>query len=140
MSEAVSDAPAQGELRVVSLICYGLFLLALVNGITAIAGVILAYIKRDEARGTVWESHMRNLIRVFWVGVVLAGAALVLILPALSTLIYALIATDGHPPPPLVGGLVATVPILWLAGLAFLVWYLYRTIGGFARALDGKAY
>ncbi|MEJ0040969.1 MAG: hypothetical protein WDM81_01490 [Rhizomicrobium sp.] len=140
MSDAISGVPARGELRAVSLICYGLFLFALVNGITAIAGVVLAYIKRDEARGTIWESHLRNLIRVFWIGVALAFAALALVLPALSTLIYALIATDGHPPPPLVGGLVATVPILWLGGLAFLVWYLYRTIGGFARALDGKPY
>ncbi|MEI9990856.1 MAG: hypothetical protein WDM86_12525 [Rhizomicrobium sp.] len=136
----MSEVPARGELRVVVLIAYGLFLLALVNGVTAIAGVILAYLKRDEARGTIWEGHLRNLIWVFWIGVVVACAALALILPALSTLVFSLIATNGNPPPSLVGGLAALVPLLWLAGVIFVIWYLYRTIGGFVRALDGKAY
>jgi len=131
---------ARNDLRVIVLLAYGLYLLALVNGVTAIAGVILAYIKRDEARGTMWEGHIRNLIFVFWTGVVVACAALALIVPAASTLIFSLIATNGHPPPPLIGGLVAVVPFVWLAALLFLAWYLYRTIAGFVRALDGKAY
>ena len=131
---------ARNDLRVIVLLAYGLYLLALVNGVTAIAGVILAYVKRDEARGTMWEGHIRNLIFVFWTGVVVACAALALIVPAASTLIFSLIATNGHPPPPLIGGLVAVVPFVWLAALLFLAWYLYRTIAGFVRALDGKAY
>ena len=135
-----TTATERSDLRTIALISYGLFLLALANGVTVIAGVILAYIKRDEARGTIWEGHFRNLIRVFWIGVIVAGAALALILPAISTLIYSLVATNGNPPPTVIGGLVAVVPILWLAGIVFLVWYLYRTIGGFIRALDGKPY
>lgn len=136
----MSDAPARGDLRAIVLIAYGLFLLALANGVTAIAGVILLYVKRDEARGTPWEGHFRNLIRVFWAGVIVACVALAIVLPMASTLLFSLITTNGNPPPPLVGGLVAILPLLWLGAVGFLIWYLYRTIGGFIRALDGKPY
>ena len=49
------------------VLCYVLFLIACVNGITAIIGVIIAYVKRRDAAGTIWESHLNNLILVFWV-------------------------------------------------------------------------
>ncbi len=35
-------------------------------GITAVIGVIIAYVKRDDARGTWLESHLRWQIRTFW--------------------------------------------------------------------------
>jgi len=57
----------QSGLRTTAMICYVLYLVAFINGLTAIIGVIIAYIKRPEAAGTVWESHFRNLIVVFWV-------------------------------------------------------------------------
>ena len=67
-----SPAPGSGEarhsgLRTTAMICYVLYLVAFINGLTAIIGVIIAYIKRSDAVGTVWESHFRNLIVVFWV-------------------------------------------------------------------------
>ena len=37
-------------------------------GITWIAGVIVNYVKRDEAKGTWLESHFRWQIRTFWFG------------------------------------------------------------------------
>lgn len=37
-------------------------------GLTWIAGVIVNYVKRDEARGTWVESHFRWQIRTFWFG------------------------------------------------------------------------
>jgi uncharacterized membrane protein len=66
----MSDAPQtpaadESSLRIFALIGYGLLLLACSNGFTAIAGVVIAYIKRAEARGTVYESHFSNMITAF---------------------------------------------------------------------------
>ena len=47
------QAPANGNLRSLAMICYVLFLVAWVNGITALIGVIIAYVKRGDAAGTV---------------------------------------------------------------------------------------
>jgi uncharacterized membrane protein len=65
-----------------------------------IIGVIIAYVKRDEARGTWLESHMTWLIGTFWwstiwavIGwIVLVLLAIVLIGFALGPLIWALTA------------------------------------------------
>ena len=65
-----------------------------------IVGVIVAYVKRSEARGTWLESHMTWLIRTFWwstiwalIGwVVLIGLAIVLIGFALGPLIWGITA------------------------------------------------
>jgi len=134
MSDA---APARSDVRTITLIAYGLFLLALVNGITAVAGAVLLHVRRDEARGTLWESHFRNLIQVFWTCVVVVAVLLAILL---SGVFYGLVVTDGHPPDAWVGGLFVAVPLLWLGGVGLFVWYLYRVVGGFIRALDGKAY
>ncbi len=50
------------SLRSIVMLCYVLFLIACVNGVTAIAGVIIAYVKRHDAMGTIWQSHFKNLI------------------------------------------------------------------------------
>jgi uncharacterized membrane protein len=127
-------------LRATALIAYGLFLLALCNGVTAIAGVILLYVKRAEARGTLWESHFRNLITVFWVGVALTAIVIALALPVLATVFFTLVRTNGNPPVEAFAGLFVLGPIAWLAMAAFFVWYLVRTISGFVRALEGRPY
>src|SRR6202012_801309 len=59
-----------GDTRVMAIVCYALFIITVTNGFTGIVGVVLAYIKRSDARGTIWESHFNNLIHVFWSGVV----------------------------------------------------------------------
>lgn len=136
----MSEAPDDGSLRAALLIAYGLFVLALFNGVTALAGVILVYLKRDAARGTMWESHVRNLTRVFWVGVVVLAVLLAVVLESFGGLLFSLFATNGNPPPALVGALFIVVPALYLAGLVFAVWYLYRTLTGLLRAIENKPY
>lgn len=136
-SESARD---DGGLRVALLIGYGLFAVAPFNGATAIAGVILAYLKRDEARGTVFESHVRNLIHVFWIGVVFAVLLLAVILQGVGGLFYSLFATNGHPPAALVGFLVVLVPALWLVCSVFAIWFYYRTLRGLIRALEDRPY
>ena len=122
-----------GDARIAALIGYGLFILAVVNGLTAVAGVVLAYIKRGDVRGTVWESHFTNMIRVFWASAV----AIALFIAAVVFGAVDVLARMDSAPGPLV---LTLVPLLFLAGLAFAVWYFYRMIRGFVRALDGKPY
>ena len=57
---------------------YALYAASFLNGLTAIIGVIIAYVKRDDARGSWQHSHFDWLIRTFWWGllfIVLGGAA-----------------------------------------------------------------
>ena len=139
-SAAAPAATRDEGLRATVLIAYGLFLLALVSGVTAIAGVVLLYVKRADARGTPWEGHFRNLITVFWAGVALSAVVLAVALPALASVLFALLNTNGHPPLAAFGGLFVLGPIIWLAAAIFFVWYLIRTISGFVRAIEGRGY
>jgi uncharacterized membrane protein len=140
MPEASAVAPSDAGLKATALLAYGLFALALVNGFTAIAGVIVVYMKRDEARGTVWEGHFRNLTRVFWISAVVVAIFLAVVLQGVGGLLFSLFATNGNPPEALVGGLLALLPALYLGAVIFLVWYLYRIVRGLTRALESRPY
>jgi len=136
MSGATQSAvPAQDEtrLRVIALVVYALYLLALTNGVTAIVGVVLATVKRGEARGTVYQSHFSNAIAIFWIALVTGT----LIVAGLLSGFFGGFGSAMHPHP---AAMVALLPIAAAALLAIFVWCLYRTIKGLIRAADGKAY
>ena len=127
------DSAGAFDMRSLVIAGYVLFLLAWMNGITAIIGVVLAYVKRREAAGTIWQSHFDNLILVFWVLVV--GFVLGLFSWPLA-----------------LGLFLAQWPVFWPATLSlpfvvgFLVfpllvfWSLYRMIRGLIRALEERPY
>ncbi len=101
------------DTRTLAIIVYGLYLGAVFTcGAAGIAGVILAYVKRDEARGTVWESHFQNAIQAFWIwaGLMVLGVA---------TFWF------------LIGFIVM--------GAAF-VYFLYRTVKGLIAAIESRPY
>jgi len=105
---------ASEESRTMVLVVYGLYLFAALScGIAGIAGVILAYVKRHDAIGSVWESHFDNQVDAFWIWFALMIGGIFLI-PALG-----------------VGFLVM---------LFAFVWFLYRTVKGLVRALEAKPY
>ena len=89
---------------------YALYAASILMGITLIGGLVVAYLKRDDAAGTWLESHYRWQIRTFW-WLLLWGA-----IGALTTLI-------------LVGFGV-------LFGAA--VWFIYRVAKGWLALRDGK--
>ena len=60
------------SLRQLTLITYVLYALAWMNGITGIVAVLINYIKREEAAGTLYESHFTWQIRTFWWGLLWA--------------------------------------------------------------------
>jgi len=109
-----AGSSAGSEDRTMAIVVYGLYLAALLScGLAGIAGVIVAYIKRQDARGGIWASHFDNQIETFWIWLVLVVA----------------------------GGLTAWVLGLGLLVIGFaFVWFLYRTIKGLLRALENKAY
>jgi len=91
-------------------ITYALYALGLVTGIFAIAGLIVAYIKRDDAAGTYLAAHYSWLIRTFWWGVLWTVIGIVLALVAVGFLILA---------------------VVW-------IWWVYRIIKGWIRLTEKR--
>jgi uncharacterized membrane protein len=139
-AQAAIASPADAGLKAILLLAYGLFLLAPFNGITAVAGAILLYVKRSEARGTLWEGHVRNLIHLFWITLVTLTVVFAVILVGAGRVIFTLFETNGHPPMELVGAMLVLAPALYIGGLAFAIWYLYRSVRGLIRALESRPY
>ncbi len=99
--------------RMIAIIGYALYLVGWpCLHMPTIAGVILAYIKRDDARGTIWESHFDNMISTFWISLVVGIVAIPLCF------------------------VVIGIPIL----IGVFFWFLYRTIKGLVRAIEGRPY
>jgi len=98
------------ELRDMATLAYALYAASILMGITLIGGLVVAYLKRDDAAGTWLESHYRWQIRTFW-WLLLWGA-----IGVLTTLI-------------LVGFAV-------LFGAA--VWFIYRVAKGWLALREGK--
>ena len=69
-------------LKNLTQVVYILYALSYFAGITAIIGIIINYVKKEEVAGTWLESHFRWQIRTFWFGLLWAviGAATVVIL------------------------------------------------------------
>lgn len=99
-----------GAARGWTLLIYGLYLAALFTALPLLVGGIVALLKREVGRGTVYESHLDNQVTIFWVSLILGLLAWVLLLVAVGWLVFG---------------------ILWL-------WVLWRTARGLWRALDGR--
>jgi uncharacterized membrane protein len=83
---------------------------AFLFGWPSIIGVIINYVKRDEARGTFLESHFKWQIRTFWYALLWAVVAFLVSLPLMVVLI------------------------------GFLTWpAIYRIARGWLALRDGKA-
>lgn len=54
------------SLRQLTLVIYILYALSWLVGITAIVAIIVNYVKREDAAGTIYESHFTWQIRTFW--------------------------------------------------------------------------
>ena len=84
---------------------------AFLTGWPSIIGVILNYVKRDEARGTWLESHFRWQIRTFWFGLLWISLCLLFV-----------IGTFG------LGILIAWIPMALVS-----LWFIYRIVRGWMR-------
>jgi uncharacterized membrane protein len=97
-------------LKTVTTLVYALQALSFLWGITAIVGVIINYVKREDARGTVYESHFDWQIRTFWWGLAWFVVGVVLAI------------------------LVVGVVVLFVAW----IWMIYRVVKGWLKLIDGK--
>jgi len=84
-----------------ALIVYILYLVAFVIGVSAIVGVILAYVQ--QGKGPVWlQSHYQFQIRTFWIGLLAS----------------------------IISGLLVFIIIGWFMLLAVAIWYIIRCVKG----------
>jgi uncharacterized membrane protein len=67
------------SLRQITLAVYILQALSVVVGITAIVGLIINYVKKEDAAGTLYESHFDWQIRTFWWGLLWSVLGFILI-------------------------------------------------------------
>lgn len=113
------------EDKVLPIVVYALYLLGFTNGLTFLAGLIVAYLNRDTA-GPVNASHYTFAIRTFWMSIwwFLAGLALVLVGLVLAVLLIGF-------PMMIVGGAIISL---------ISVWFVVRCILGLVYLLKGEAY
>ncbi|GBQ95978.1 DUF4870 family protein [Asaia lannensis] len=90
-SQTWPASPRSERARRWAWIVHILFIASFFFGITSIPGVIVAYMKRGEAEGTIYESHFTYAIRTFWLGLLGAMVAGVLCLVMIGYVLLALL-------------------------------------------------
>ena len=94
-----------------AMVVWGLYIASYFTAfITAVVGLIIAYVKRDELAGTPFESHMTSAIRTFWISLIVGVIGTVLLIVGIGFIILA----------------------------ALFVWHIFRIIRGMVRAVDGR--
>jgi uncharacterized membrane protein len=73
------SAEQLASLKQITLVVYVLQALSFFFGITAIVGVVINYVKKEDAAGTLYESHFGWQIRTFWWGLVWSVLGFILI-------------------------------------------------------------
>jgi uncharacterized membrane protein len=107
-----------GTAAVVALISSGLPVAAPLMGVVGIAGLIVAYVKRDEARGTWVASHLTWLIRTFWFSFLWGAVGLAVLL--------------------VLGLILIGIPIAFLIWAVASIWVIYRVIRGYLLFKESK--
>jgi uncharacterized membrane protein len=92
----------------IATVIYVLYLVTLISGVTAIIGVVMAYMYRDEAPEWL-RTHYEMQIRTFWMG-----------------LLYSVIAT-----------ILCTILIGFVLFFVIAVWWVIRCVKGL-RSLDRR--
>ena len=84
-------APAP-DYRTLAYVVHGLYAASFVTGFTTIIGVVIAYMKRAEAAGTIYESHFTYAIRTFWIGLAMSLVGFALCFLLIGFLVLPLVA------------------------------------------------
>ena len=88
VNQVISDRPANTGIPTV---IYVLYLVTLISGITAIIGVVMAYMYRDEAPEWL-RTHYEMQIRTFWIGVLYSIIAGILCMVLIGIVLFFVIA------------------------------------------------
>lgn len=109
---AAGDVSAEklASLKQLTMIVYVLYALSAFIGVTGIVAILVNYIKRDETRGTIYESHFTWQIRTFWWGLAWAVAGFITIFVGIGFVVL----------------------------FADSIWVIYRIVKGFLNWNDNK--
>ena len=99
------------SLKTITQVVYGLQALSFAFGVTALIGLVINYIKREDAAGTLYQSHFDWQIRTFWWGLVWGVLGFILMFAFGLGLIVLFVA--------------------W-------VWAIYRVVKGWLKLTEGK--
>jgi uncharacterized membrane protein len=83
-------SPQEYRLTEHARIIYILYLVSFVIGITAIVGIVMAYINKDDPMPDYLKTHYRYMINTFWMGLVMivAGALLTIVIVGIFILLF----------------------------------------------------
>ena len=109
MATNVVNAPSS-DVKNYVFITYVTYAVGLLILFTPVVGVIMAYVKRDEAQGSIYASHIDYLIKTFWVSLV--GTVL--------------------------GTFTTLILIGWLILLVTAIWFIYRVVIGLIKLNEDK--
>lgn len=109
MATNVVNAPSS-DVKNYVFIAYVTYAVGLLSLFTPVVGVIMAYVKRDEAQGSIYASHIDYLIKTFWVSLV--GTVL--------------------------GTFTTLILIGWLILLVTAIWFIYRVVIGLIKLNEDK--
>lgn len=101
---------SNSEVKNYVFIAYITYALGLFIWFAPVVGVILAYVKHDEAQGSIYASHIDWLIKTFWVSLV--GTVL--------------------------GTFTTLILIGWLILLVTAIWFIYRVVIGLIKLNEDK--
>lgn len=108
---AVSRTPEElASLKTITTVVYALQALSFFWGVPALVAIIINYVKRDDARGTVYESHFDWQIRSFWWGLLWS----------------------------VIGLLLAVVLVGFLVMFIAWIWMVYRVVKGWLKLTEGQ--
>lgn len=109
MTTNVVNTPSS-DVKNYVFIAYVTYAVGLLILFTPVVGVIMAYVKRDEAQGSIYASHIDYLIKTFWVSLV--GTVL--------------------------GTFTTLILIGWLILLVTAIWFIYRVVIGLIKLNEDK--
>ena len=98
------------SLKTITTVVYALQALSFFWGVPALVAIIINYVKRDDARGTVYESHFDWQIRSFWWGLLWS----------------------------VIGLLLAVVLVGFLVMFIAWIWMVYRVVKGWLKLTEGQ--
>lgn len=99
------------SLKTVATAVYALQALSFFFGVTALVAVVINYVKREDAAGTVYASHFDWQIRTFWWGLLWTVLGFMLIL---------------------------ALGLGFVVLFAAWVWAIYRVVKGWLKLTEGK--
>lgn len=130
-------------MRTLTHVIYALQAAALINGLTLLVAVIVNYAKREEVKGTIYESHFDWQIATFWRALLIAVALFAF------GVIYMFVAMGGTMMGMMHGGgadvdmsfgILETLIMLIvpLGSVALLVYFIYRVVKGWLRLNENR--